>query len=92
MFWGRNPPVAPHKKDKWQKVKLHISSTLPPSVIHSKAGVFRSAGGQTCAANGAMKKIDEITDRLVSADGLNFNIFRYNIGGGDSKHCICKVI
>ena len=28
-------------------------------------------------------KIDEIIDWLVSPEGLNFNIFRYNIGGGD---------
>ena len=28
-------------------------------------------------------KIDEIVDWLVSPDGLNYNIFRYNIGGGD---------
>jgi len=29
------------------------------------------------------EKIDEIVDWLVSPDGLNFRIFRYNIGGGD---------
>ncbi|MBN1183613.1 MAG: T9SS type A sorting domain-containing protein [Bacteroidales bacterium] len=29
------------------------------------------------------EKTDEIVDWLVSPDGLNFNIFRYNIGGGD---------
>jgi O-glycosyl hydrolase len=28
-------------------------------------------------------KIDTLVDWLVSPDGLNFNIFRYNIGGGD---------
>ncbi len=28
-------------------------------------------------------KIDEIVDWLVSPNGLNYNIFRYNIGGGD---------
>lgn len=35
-------------------------------------------------------KIDEIVDWLVSPDGLNFRIFRYNIGGGDdpaNQHC-----
>lgn len=35
-------------------------------------------------------KIDEIVDWLVSTDGLNYNIFRYNIGGGDdpfNRHC-----
>lgn len=35
-------------------------------------------------------KIDEIVDWLVSPDGLNFSIFRYNIGGGDDPanvHC-----
>ena len=29
------------------------------------------------------EKIDEIVDWLVSPDGLNYRIFRYNIGGGD---------
>ena len=29
------------------------------------------------------KKIDEIVDWMVSPTGLNWNIFRYNIGGGD---------
>ena len=29
------------------------------------------------------KKIDQIIDWLVSPTGLNYNIFRYNIGGGD---------
>ncbi len=35
-------------------------------------------------------KIDEIIDWLVSPEGLNFRIFRYNIGGGDdpeNKNC-----
>ncbi len=35
-------------------------------------------------------KVDELVDWLVSPDGLNFNIFRYNIGGGDdplNRHC-----
>ena len=36
------------------------------------------------------KKIDEIVDWMVSPEGLNWNIFRYNIGGGDDpdwSHC-----
>lgn len=36
-------------------------------------------------------KIDKIIDWLVSHDGLNYNIFRYNIGGGDdSSHANCR--
>lgn len=36
------------------------------------------------------EKIDEIVDWLVSPEGLNFNIFRYNIGGGDDPaHANC---
>lgn len=31
-------------------------------------------------------KIDQIIDWLVSPTGLNYNIFRYNIGGGDDPH------
>lgn len=37
------------------------------------------------------EKVDSIVDWLVSPDGLNFNIFRYNIGGGDdplNRHCV----
>ena len=36
------------------------------------------------------EKIDEIVDWLVSPEGLNYNVFRYNIGGGDdplNRHC-----
>lgn len=36
------------------------------------------------------EKIDEIIDWLVDPEGLNFSIFRYNIGGGDdpeNKNC-----
>ena len=36
------------------------------------------------------EKIDELVDWLVSPDGLNYRIFRYNIGGGDdpeNKNC-----
>ncbi len=36
------------------------------------------------------KKIDQIVEWLVSPTGLNYNIFRYNIGGGDdplNRHC-----
>ncbi|MCD8318219.1 MAG: hypothetical protein LUC45_04955, partial [Paraprevotella sp.] len=36
------------------------------------------------------EKIDELVDWLVSPTGLNFRIFRYNIGGGDdpqNRHC-----
>ena len=29
------------------------------------------------------EKIDELVDWLVSPDGLDYRIFRYNIGGGD---------
>ena len=29
------------------------------------------------------KKVDELLDLIISEDGLNMNIFRYNIGGGD---------
>ncbi len=35
-------------------------------------------------------KIDQLVDWLVSPTGLNYNIFRYNIGGGDdpeNKNC-----
>ena len=36
------------------------------------------------------EKIDEIVTWLVCPEGLNYNIFRYNIGGGDdprNRHC-----
>jgi hypothetical protein len=31
------------------------------------------------------EKIDELVDWLVSPDGLDYRIFRYNIGGGDAR-------
>lgn len=31
-------------------------------------------------------RIDTLVDWLVSPQGLNYNIFRYNIGGGDDPH------
>lgn len=36
------------------------------------------------------EKVEELVDWLVSPEGLNYNIFRYNIGGGDdpdNQHC-----
>lgn len=36
------------------------------------------------------EKIDSIVDWLVARDGLNYNVFRYNIGGGEdpeNAHC-----
>lgn len=36
------------------------------------------------------EKIDKLIDWMVSPDGLNWNVFRYNIGGGDDPnwtHC-----
>lgn len=36
------------------------------------------------------EKIDELVDWLVSPTGLNYSLFRYNIGGGDdpeNQHC-----
>jgi len=36
------------------------------------------------------ERLDSLVDWLVSPDGLNYNIFRYNIGGGDDPnwtHC-----
>ena len=36
------------------------------------------------------EKIDQLVDWMVSPTGLNWNIFRYNIGGGDdplNRHC-----
>lgn len=32
------------------------------------------------------KKIDQLLDWMVSPEGLNWNIFRYNIGGGDDPN------
>lgn len=36
------------------------------------------------------KNVEELVDWLVSPEGLNYNIFRYNIGGGEdpeNRHC-----
>ena len=37
------------------------------------------------------ERVSELVDWLVSPEGLNYNIFRYNIGGGDDPnngHCL----
>lgn len=60
--------------------------SINPSLTYDKA--FEGWGVSLCWwANMCGKwndaKIDEIVNWLVSPQGLNYNIFRYNIGGGD---------
>ena len=59
---------------------------INPAAVYSKA--FDGWGVSLCWwANMCGKwsdaKIDQIVDWLVSPTGLNYSIFRYNIGGGD---------
>jgi len=63
-----------------------IEYNINPSYTYDKA--FEGWGVSLCWwANMCGRwdddKIDEIVDWLVSPEGLNYNIFRYNIGGGD---------
>lgn len=62
---------------------------------HNRAQTIEGWGVSLCwwahmCGTWSDKSIDEIVDWLVSPDGLNYNIFRYNIGGGDDPmnyHC-----
>lgn len=79
-----------------QETELPVDSSttvINPSALYDKP--FEGWGVSLCWwANMCGKwdeeKIDEVVDWLVSPDGLNYNIFRYNIGGGDdplNQHC-----
>ena len=69
-----------------------ISYGVFPSVVRQK---FDGWGVSLCWWAGQCgkwsdKKIDEIVSWMTSPTGLNYNLFRYNIGGGDdpeNKNC-----
>ncbi len=57
----------------------------------AKAQPFEGWGVSLCwwanvAGHWSEDKVDELVDWLVSPTGLNYNIFRYNIGGGDDPN------
>ena len=57
----------------------------------AKAQDFEGWGTSLCwwanvAGHWSEEKVDELVDWLVSPTGLNYNIFRYNIGGGDDPN------
>lgn len=63
-----------------------IHYSISPNAVYDK--VFEGWGVSLCwwanmCGSWNDSKINEIVDWLVSPDGLNYNIFRYNIGGGD---------
>lgn len=82
-----------------RKLFLIIISILPLFPLKSeakdivistdnKAQVFEGWGVSLCwwahmCGSWSEEHIDEIIDWLVSPEGLNYNLFRYNIGGGD---------
>jgi len=73
-------------KEYQEPAKDYIRYNINPNYTYDKP--FEGWGVSLCWwANMCGKwdddKIDEIIDWLVSPEGLNYNIFRYNIGGGD---------
>ncbi len=57
----------------------------------AKAQPFEGWGVSLCwwanvAGHWSEEKVDELVDWLVSPTGLNYNLFRYNIGGGDDPN------
>lgn len=65
---------------------VHVDSLLQR---HEGWGVSLCWWANVCG-HWSEEKIDTLVDWLVSPRGLNFNIFRYNIGGGDdplNRHC-----
>lgn len=70
-----------------------VRSVIDARAVYSKS--FEGWGVSLCwwanmCGKWSDNKIDQIVDWLVSPNGLNYNIFRYNIGGGDdplNRHC-----
>lgn len=69
-----------------------VSYPVVPSIVRQK---IEGWGTSLCwwanmCGHWDEKKIDQLVDWMVSPEGLNYNIFRYNIGGGDdpkNAHC-----
>ena len=69
--------------------KAAVADTLSyPIVIDARRQTHEGWGVSLCWWAGQCgkwddKKIDQLVDWMVSPTGLNWNVFRYNIGGGD---------
>lgn len=75
--------------------KIPVDTISYPIVIDAKRQQNEGWGVSLCWWAGQCgkwsdKKIDQLVDWMVSPTGLNWNLFRYNIGGGDDpnwKNC-----
>lgn len=67
---------------------IPVDTLAYPIVVDAKRQVNEGWGVSLCWWAGqcgkwSEKKIDQLIDWMVSPTGLNWNLFRYNIGGGD---------
>ncbi len=77
-FLSTDPAAVPEK----QSTSYHINPAAERQLFDGGWGVSLCWWANMCG-KWSDKAIDEIVDWLVSPEGLNFRIFRYNIGGGD---------
>lgn len=72
-------------------VELKVDTVSYPISIDAERQLVEGWGVSLCwwanmCGKWSDKKIDELLDWMVSPEGLNWNIFRYNIGGGDDPN------
>jgi len=93
VYSDKNGSDTKHKwmlSDKPVKEIKVLTHTYPISAISYRQRV-EGWGVSLCwwanmCGKWSDEKIDELIDWMVSPEGLNWNIFRYNIGGGDDPN------
>lgn len=72
-------------------VEVTVETVEYPISIDARRQIMEGWGVSLCwwanmCGKWSDKKIDQLLDWMVSPEGLNWNIFRYNIGGGDDPN------
>lgn len=72
-------------------VEIKVDTVSYPISVDARRQIMEGWGVSLCwwanmCGKWSDKKIDQLLDWMVSPDGLNWNIFRYNIGGGDDPN------
>ncbi len=86
-----------------RKISIMLALMIAASLQAEKTNLTSKTTGRECRGWGVSlcwwaaqcgqwpeERLDSLVDWLVSSDGLNYNVFRYNIGGGDDpewRHC-----
>lgn len=76
-------------------IEIKVDTVSYPISIDARRQIIEGWGVSLCwwanmCGKWSDKKIDQLIEWMVSPEGLNWNIFRYNIGGGDDpnwKNC-----